>query len=143
MIHQPRKQNALWFSRHEPSLEQVHEAEANGANLIITTELIELAAWEIETEDDADRVTDELLKIAKGYRAHDVYGVFPVPLLHKMALVSLDAVSRGKWYSDPTTLPLVRCHASWLTPLEEHPIAAIHRKFLWVGYLTSEKQTRK
>lgn len=74
-------ENVLWFSRHEPTAEQIKEITEDGTRLIRTDKLKALAELQIDNQEQACAVYNALVVISQELGAERVYGVWPVDLL--------------------------------------------------------------
>lgn len=75
------KYKALWFSRHQPTEEQIKEIQGwNGSELIVDPRATELASKELVTEEDAFSALKQLLEIAEEISADAIVGVIPTPI---------------------------------------------------------------
>jgi len=124
---------ALWFSRHEPTAEQLADVVARGYTLVALTEGMTLGAVNIVGPKDAEMVYSSLLELASAHGARAVFGVFPTPIQAQLCLRSIELALCG-----PEALRGgVSCYASWnakRTPDGGRPTFA-HQSWELVGYL--------
>lgn len=123
-------QNAIWFSRHNPSAEQLAEIAGEGNALVAIEEGIALGSRNINSEDDLDDVVRHIRALARKHSAWTIYGVFPVPVLGVMC--SYVGVS----YDDTPGRGL-HCFSAWNVTRSndgEKPSFS-HKKFLFIGML--------
>lgn len=73
------KIKAIWFSRHEPTEQQVRELKDREVSELIRCDL---GARNIDTEEQLNSVMRELKKLMSEHGATEVFGVFPTPLLY-------------------------------------------------------------
>lgn len=124
-------QNAIWFSRHNPSAEQLAEIAGEGRALIALEEGIALGSRSIDSEEDRDEVIMRIRELARKHSAHAIYGVFPAPVL---AVMCYNYV--GVSYDDTAGRGL-HCFSAWnVTRAKEGEKPSFaHKKFLFIGML--------
>jgi hypothetical protein len=71
---------ALWFSRHEPTPDQLKEISELGYELVEVEEGKALGAVAINSVVELRNLHDNLLRLAIRTGATAVFGVYPVPL---------------------------------------------------------------
>ena len=131
--------NAVWFSRHSPTPEQVADAEAMGFRITGEVMGMRLGARSIESQEDLVTTLHELRAHAQANMARAIFGVFPTPLLAAMANTAETAVHRGDWC--PRDLA---CFASWnvsRSPEGGRPTFT-HHKWLHVGSMNPPENPR-
>ena len=74
---------ALWFSRHQPTPEQVAEIKRMGYELVEVDTGIKVGGIEIVTDADVDSVVRDLVLTANWHQACAIFGVFPAPVLER------------------------------------------------------------
>lgn len=123
---------ALWFSRHNPTPEQLEDALKNGFKIVEIETGLELGKRELSGETAASQMVEELLNLAEQKKAAAIFGVFPTRLLGWMALVALEAVVKGEFR--PTDLP---CYSSVNAsrPVEGGKPTFVHQGWAYVGRL--------
>jgi hypothetical protein len=113
---------AVWFSRHEPTKEQLQDALEMGYEIVGIDKGRELGNREINSRDDLDLICKELEGFILDERASAVFGVFPVPILERalsvnnlgMAMFSAWNRKRSKEGSAPTFEHFVWCQVGWI-----------------------------
>lgn len=116
-------ENAIWFSRHQPTAEQVSEALSMGFRLVISMDAANTGTVPINDEADLLDVLDAIRRDVHAFGAKALFGVFPTP-------VQSELMEPGV----PGTVP---AYAAWnvqRTPEGGKPTFA-HKKFLCVGHL--------
>jgi hypothetical protein len=78
--------NAVWFSRHQPTAEQIADASAIGFEIVSIEAGRVLGAVDLATDDDVDRVIGEIHAEADRLGAVAVFGVAAVPFLAQMEI---------------------------------------------------------
>jgi len=76
--------NAIWFSRHQPTESQLAEISAMGYTLVALNLGIELGSENIESIGHANRLVCELVALCHDNDATAVFGVFATPMLGLM-----------------------------------------------------------
>jgi hypothetical protein len=121
----------VWFSRHEITASQIREARK-----IVRNEDAEINWMKVEgetsIEDDvtATAVTAEILDKAERLGGGYVFGVFPPPILNRIAHIVGMAIDRGDHRKD-----CVAFYTPWnvaRTPEGGKPTFE-HKCFLWIG----------
>lgn len=74
--------NALWFSRHNPTAEQLADIEKMGFFLVAVQQGKLLGSIEIVSKDDVLTIVQELRGLAVANKATEVFGVWPVDFQH-------------------------------------------------------------
>jgi hypothetical protein len=113
---------AVWFSRHEPTKEQLQDALEMGYEVVGVDKGRELGSREINSRDDLDLICRELEGFILDEGASAVFGVFPVPILERalsvnnlgMAMFSAWNRKRSKEGSAPTFEHFVWCQVGWI-----------------------------
>jgi hypothetical protein len=125
-------QRAIWFSRHQPSREQIEDAAQMGYEIIVTQEGLLLGAMELKDEGDVKACVSALLAIVQEKQANAIFGVFPTPILAQIARTYQDICQIGI-----TTNQDIPCFASWnvARPAENGKPTFQHKKWLGVGPL--------
>jgi hypothetical protein len=124
---------AIWFSRHDPTVEQVADVEANGNTLVAIEDGKRLGAISIETDEDLHRVIGDLIALARTHEAYVIYGVFPVPMSEQ--LLRNDAAS---YNDDDHDYDYLTCKASWnvMRSVEGGKPTFKHKQWVYVGCLS-------
>lgn len=74
--------NALWFSRHNPTTEQLADAKRLGWSIVFIEQGKALGSIEISGREDVSRIVGELREAAKLIGATAIFGVWPVDFQH-------------------------------------------------------------
>jgi L-arabinose isomerase len=77
---------AIWFSRHQPTGDQIADATAMGFEIVAVEVGRVIGAVDITTDDDVDRVVSEIHAKADRLGAVAVFGVAAVPVLAQMEI---------------------------------------------------------
>ena len=89
---------ALWFSRHQPTAEQLAEIAKLGFELVQTDELTRMASASLETEQQAM----DLLSVFYHWRSigtSAVFGVFATPVQNFLYLCEGSGLGQLEFYS--------------------------------------------
>jgi hypothetical protein len=123
---------AIWFSRHQPSREQIDDAKAMGYEILVTQEGLALGAMELKDEADVKACVTALLGIVNEKKAKAIFGVFPTPILAQIARSYQDICQIGI-----ATNQDIPCFASWnvARPAEGGKPTFQHKKWLGIGLL--------
>lgn len=124
--------NALWFSRHAPTEEQLAEISAKGFSLCALEEGTALGA--VAIDENGPDVVGALRALAVWVNARAVFGVFPTPILGAaFALVRpcLDV----EHYVTRETVALYAAHNVSRTPEGATRPTFAHKEWVQVGVL--------
>jgi hypothetical protein len=91
--------NAVWFSRHQPTNEQIADASAMGFKIVAIEPGKVLGAVDIRDNGDVKSVVSGVLAQVAEHRAEAVFGVPSAPILAQLARTAADAVQRGAFES--------------------------------------------
>lgn len=90
-------QNGVWFSRHQPTAEQIQDAAARGFNIVAIAEGQALGAANLQDAGDVRAVVSGLLALVATHDAHAIFGVPSAPIMAQLARTAADAVQRGEF----------------------------------------------
>ena len=127
--------NAVWFSRHAPTEEQLAEIEEMCYQLIDIPSGMGLGSRSINSDNDlADMVKSIRVLVERG-GARAIFGVFPAPLQWMLV--------EGVYYShvgNNLVTDGVGCYASWNVSrmVEGGKPSFTHKRFVSVGTFTSQ-----
>lgn len=123
------KKNAIWFSRHKPTAEQLQEIAAGPYQLVGIEEGMALGAKVLASEADVTAVMDGIAKNLEAFEAEAVFGVFPTPILAQWDLRAEQAHFMGY------NVPWYPCFASWNVQRSEEgkPPTFSHKQWLEVA----------
>jgi hypothetical protein len=123
---------AIWFSRHQPSREQIDDAKAMGYEILVTQEGLALGAIELKDEADVRDCVTALLALVQEKQAGAIFGVFATPILALIARSYQDILQIGV-----ATNQDIPCFASWnvARPAEGGKPTFQHKKWLGIGLL--------
>lgn len=126
------KKNVLWFSRHQPTPEQLSEIASRGWQIAGIDDGIKLGAMNLMDDGDVHAVGAALLSLAQEHSAVAIIGVWTAPMQELLARTAQDAVQRGEWDG-------VECYAAWnvTRPVEGGKPVFEHRRFCAVGRLAA------
>jgi len=113
---------AVWFSRDEPTKEQLQNALEIGYAIVGIDKGRELGSREINDREELDLICRELEGFILDERASAVFGVFPVPILERvfsvnnfgMAMYSAWNRKRFKKGSASANEHFVWCQVGWI-----------------------------
>lgn len=127
--------NAVWFSRHAPTVGQLQEADDMGFEIQAIESGRKLGLTNILTDSDAEQVICDLLRLMEVHSAKAVFGVWPNDLLAEMQDNAQTAVLHGVW-----GVTDVLCYGSsnTLRTNEGDKPTFSHRKWKLVGRLAGE-----
>ena len=130
MSEETKKQAAIWFSRHQPTADQLVEIEARGWELAFLEDGMRLGGINIQDDGDVHAIGTALLALAGESSAVAIIGVWTAPMQEALARTAQDAVQIGVWRGIP-------CYAAWNTsrPVEGGKPVFEHRRFCAVGRL--------
>lgn len=86
---------ALWFSRHEPTVEQIQDAARMGYTLCVDDTGTRLGSFDIRYNGDVIACVSALLGHCSNIGAVAIFGVPAAPVLYQMARTAEDAIHRG------------------------------------------------
>jgi hypothetical protein len=72
--------DALCFSRHTPTVDQLAEIQCCGFNLILPDQK-DFGGAEINTDEDINKVINRIVNVCKRLNIQAIFGVFPTPVL--------------------------------------------------------------
>lgn len=127
--------NVLWFSRHEPTDEQIGEAcskfkeEISEESIMIIGEGQELGSRRICNEQELQRVMDDLEGLIRQYNIIAIFGVFPPPIQRRLFYVTLN-------FEEMPPQGMIPCYSSWNIErsIEGERPTFEHREWVEVGY---------
>jgi len=124
--------NAIWFSRHQPTAEQLSEIASRGWQIAGIDDGIKLGAMNLMDDGDVHAVGTALLSLAEEHSAVAIIGVWTAPMQELLARTAQDAVQKGEWIG-------VECYAAWnvTRPVEGGKPVFEHRRFCAVGRLAA------
>ena len=71
---------AVWFSRHDPTKEQIEEAQKLGYTIVAIEFGKKLGAMELQTEESVDAMMDAIRNLVVEHKAEAIFGVSSVPI---------------------------------------------------------------
>ncbi len=99
---------AIWFSRHEPGVEQLRDMEGMGFSITQKEKGMRLGVLRLNSPEDVRGLLEELYGLIEEAKAEAVFGVFPTPLLQKM----WETVEE-RLYEEMGLAGTVPCFSSW------------------------------
>lgn len=119
--------NIIWFSRHQPTADQLSEIASRGWQLVALDEGAKLGAMNLLDDGDVHAVTTALLTLADEHNAAAIIGVWAAPMMEQIARTSQESL-----YKD------IPCYAAWnvTRPAEGGKPVFEHRRFCFVGRLS-------
>ena len=87
---------ALWFSRHQPTAEQIVDAKEMGYTLKVSETATKLASASLETDDQVAEVIEFFRTGSDGALCSAVFGVFAAPVQSAIRDVP-DCFGDGFW----------------------------------------------
>ena len=124
--------NVLWFSRHQPTPEQLSEIASHGWQIAGIDDGIKLGAMNLMDDGDVHAVGTALLSLAEEHSAVAIIGVWTAPMQELLVRTAQDSVQMGWWCGVP-------CYAAWnvTRPVEGGKPVFEHRRFCSVGRLSA------
>ena len=86
---------AIWFSRHQPTGDQIADASAMGFEIVAVEPGKTLGAVDIRDNGDVKAVVSGVLAQVAEHKAAAIFGVPSAPILAQLARTAADAVQRG------------------------------------------------
>ena len=86
---------AIWFSRHQPTGDQIADASAMGFEIAAIEPGKVLGAVDSRDNGDVKAVVSGVIAQVAGHKAAAIFGVPSAPILALVARTSADAVQRG------------------------------------------------
>lgn len=86
---------AIWFSRHQPTGDQIADASAMGFEIVAIEAGRVLGAVDIRDNGDVTAVVSGVLAQVAEHKAAAIFGVPSAPILAQLARTAADAVQRG------------------------------------------------
>lgn len=122
--------NVIWFSRHQPTPEQLAEIAGKGWQIHDLEASLRLGAMNIQDDGDVNAVGSALLALVAECDAVAIIGVWTAPMMEALARTAQDSVQNGEWRGVP-------CYAAWnvTRPVEGGKPEFEHRRFCCVGRL--------
>jgi len=123
---------ALWVSRHEATQEQLKELAATGDMLVALEEGKELGSRNLAADEDVEAFMTTLHALIRREGVEAVYGVFAVPVQHKLVQETMEICARTEaGWEDPTA----DCFSAWNIQRtgEGQKSTFEHKRFIWVG----------
>ena len=129
---------AIWFSRHQPTPEQIEDAKRLGFDLAVIPEGMVLGAMSLNDDGDTRAVVTALLGICSKTDAKAIFGVFPTPILCQIHRTAQDAVQRGQNTPQGEGIGDVPCFASWNVQRSQEGGKPTfqHKAWLPIGHLS-------
>ncbi len=124
--------NVLWFSRHQPTPEQLSEIASHGWQIAGIDDGIKLGAMNLMDDGDVHAVGTALLALAQEHSAVAIIGVWTAPMQELLVRTAQDSVQMGWWCGVP-------CYAAWnvTRPVVNGSPRFEHRRFCSVGRLSA------
>lgn len=124
------KKNAIWFSRHQPTTEQLAEIAGMGWQIHDLESGLKLGAMNLQDDGDVNAVGSALLAMVSECDAVAIIGVWTAPMQEALSRTAQDSVQLGGWRGVP-------CYAAWniSRPVEGGKPVFEHRRFCCVGRL--------
>jgi len=86
---------SIWFSRHQPTADQIADASAMGFEIVAIEPGKALGAVDIRNNGDVKAVVSGVLAQVAEHKAAAIFGVPSAPILAQFARTAADAVQRG------------------------------------------------
>jgi len=118
---------ALWFSRHLPTADQLSDAEKIGFTIVNIPDGMEMGARNLNNKEEVRQIMQDLIVAAEKSEAAAIFGAFPSPILEychysgytngePIHLYSSWNVNRAKEGEKPTFAHLAWCQIGELIP---------------------------
>lgn len=130
---------AIWFSRHQPTAEQIADAEKLGYEITGIETGKQLGAMDIRDNGDVTVVVSGVLALVAEHKAEAIFGVPSTPIMSQIARTATDAVSRqGFTKLDGQENGDVPFFAAWNVQrsVEGGKPTFQHREWCYVGHLS-------
>lgn len=126
---------AIWFSRHQPSREQIEDATRMGYALTVTSEGASLGSLDLQDNGDVLACVSGLLGHCSETGAVAIFGVFAAPILAQLARTSEDIRQRGECVDGDFP-----CFAAWnvMRSQEGGKPTFEHRQWLGIGRINQD-----
>lgn len=131
---------AIWFSRHQPSREQIEDAARMGYDLEVTPEGTSLGALDLRDNGDVLACVSGLLEHCAETGSVAIFGVFAAPILAQIARTSEDIRQRGECVDPHGGNGDFYCFAAWnvMRSQEGGKPTFEHRQWLGIGRLNQD-----
>lgn len=86
---------AIWYSRHDPTPEQLTDARGFGYEIVAIDDGKLLGAKNLQDNGDVKAVVLALFDLIDKHKSGAIFGVPPVPILGQMQRTAADAIERG------------------------------------------------
>lgn len=130
---------AVWFSRHQPTADQIADAERLGYTITAIETGKTLGAVDIRDNGDVKAVVSGVLAQVAEHKAAAIFGVPAAPILAQFARTAADAVQRGAFVApDGQENGDVPFFAAWNVQRasEGGKPTFEHRQWVLVGHLS-------
>jgi hypothetical protein len=104
---------AIWFSRHQPSREQIKDAAYRGYDLVVTETGTSLGAMNLGDDGDVRACVSGLMAHCAETGAVAIFGVFAAPILAQLARTAEDIRQRGEYVDPEGGHGDFPCFAAW------------------------------
>ena len=123
----------IWFSRHQPTGDQMEGANKMGFEIVAITPGKVLGAMNLSNDDEVKVVVDGLVVQVKEHWAAAIFGVPSTPILEHLACTAFAMVS-----SECLLVQNVPFYAAWNVSrsVEGGPSTFKHKKWSLVGHLS-------
>lgn len=134
------KKKAIWFSRHQPSREQIEDAALMGYDIQVTAEGTALGSMDLRDNGDLLVCVSGLLGHCAETGAVAIFGVFAAPVLAQLARTSEDIRVRGECVEPNAGNGDFPCFAAWnvMRSQEGGKPTFEHRQWLGIGRLNQD-----
>jgi hypothetical protein len=106
--------NALWFSRHQPTDVQLKEIESLGFQLVELEMGMKMGAKSLDGEEEAFYALEAIYGQRKEHQARAVFGVFPTPLLGEFVRIpTKQGIYAFSGKPVPKVIPTTPVYAAW------------------------------
>lgn len=131
---------AIWFSRHQPTQDQIEDAARMGYTLEVTPEGIALGSLDLQNNGDVLVCVSGLLGLCATTGAEAIFGVFAAPILAQIARTAEDIRQRGEIIPPQDGKGDYPCFAAWniMRTVEGQKPTFRHFKWLAVGRLNQD-----
>lgn len=131
---------AIWFTRHQPTVEQIEDARKMGYEIVVTETGTRLGSLDLRENGDVLVCVSVLLDHCSKKGAVAVFGVFSTPILAQLARTSEDIRVRGECTAPNGGEGDYPCFSAWnvMRSVEGEKPTFEHRQWLGIGRINKD-----